>query len=38
MENLFAIILWTLFIGGIIYFAIKRHEDKKKEDFEDREN
>ena len=38
MGILISIIVWTLLIGGIIYFAIKRHEEKKKENFEDRDN
>jgi hypothetical protein len=38
MEILIEIVLWVILIGGIIYYAVKRFEDEKKEDFEDREN
>ncbi len=38
METLIVLLFWGFMIGGIIYYAIKRQEDKKKEDFEDRDN
>lgn len=30
--------IWILFFFAVSYFAIKRYYDKKKEDFEDRDN
>jgi hypothetical protein len=38
LENMFSFLFWSLLIGTIIYLIVKRIEDKKKEDFEDRDN
>ena len=32
------VIIWGFFIGGIVYYAMKRFEDKKHENFEERDN
>lgn len=38
LENMLLFLFWGLLIGAIVYLIIKRIEDKKKEDFEDRDN
>lgn len=37
-KNIFSLTFWGALIGVIIYLIIQRIKEKKKEDFEDRDN
>jgi len=38
IGNIFSLIFWSVLAGIIIYLIIQRVKEKKKENFEDRDN